>query len=226
MTAPETSLSRWSRLKRETVSKGQAGADQGDLRARSAGPANSEPEAGLDEKLVDPEDLPPIDAITVDTDIRAFLKSRVPDELTRAALRRAWVSDPAIRDFIGIAENQWDFNDPTAIPGFGPLHGADDISALLGRALGQSAELAGAIAELPMAVEPQARAEIVRDIGTSDLPEVPGASNGIAAERVEIEHRGAEEESGAPPERRPHGGALPRKGVTDWPQYRAQTRAE
>ena len=42
----------------------------------------------------------------------------MPAELTRAALRRAWVSDPAIRDFIGIAENQWDFNDPEAIPGF------------------------------------------------------------------------------------------------------------
>jgi len=55
-----------------------------------------------------PEELPSVDTITVDTDIRAFLKSRVPAELTRAALRRAWSSDPAIRDFIGIAENQWD----------------------------------------------------------------------------------------------------------------------
>ncbi len=134
----------------------------------------------------------------------------MPAELTRAALRRAWVSDPAIRDFIGIAENQWDFNDPTAIPGFGPLHGTDDISALLGRAVGQSAELAGAVSELPMAVEPQAQAEIVREIGTCDLPHVPGASNGTAAEQAGIEHPGAEEESGAPPERRPHGGALPR----------------
>jgi hypothetical protein len=210
MTAPENSLSRWSRLKRETVSKGQEGADQGDLRARSAGPANAQPEAGLDERLVDPEDLPRIDAITVDTDIRAFLKGRVPAELSRAALRRAWISDPAIRDFIGIAENQWDFNDPTAISGFGPLHGTDDVSALLGRAFGQSAELAGAIAELPMAVEPHAPAEIVQEIGTPDLPEIPGASNGTAAERAEIEHPGAEEESGAPLKCRPHGGALPR----------------
>jgi hypothetical protein len=33
--------------------------------------------------------------------------------MTVAALRRAWVSDPVIRDFIGIAENQWDFTNPT-----------------------------------------------------------------------------------------------------------------
>ena len=113
MTAPESSLSRWSRLKREAVSKGQADAGQDDIVVGSAGPENTEPETGLGEGLVDPEELPSIDTITIDTDIRAFLKSRVPAELTRAALRRAWISDPAIRDFVGIAENQWDFNDPT-----------------------------------------------------------------------------------------------------------------
>jgi len=209
MTAPENSLSRWSRLKREAVSKGQAGADLDDTPARSAGPANTQPEAGLDDGFVDPEDLPPIDAITVDTDIRAFLKSRVPAELTRAALRRAWISDPTIRDFIGIAENQWDFNDPTAIPGFGPLQGTDDISALLEQAFGQPSELATAIAELPMAVEPPAPAEIVEEIGAPDQPGIPGPSNAIAAERAEIE-LGAEQENGAPLKRRSHGGALPR----------------
>jgi hypothetical protein len=65
------------------------------------------------------------------------LTSGVPAELTRAALRQAWANDPAIRDFIGIAENQWDFNDPNAIPGFGPLSGTDDMPALLAQALGR-----------------------------------------------------------------------------------------
>ena len=37
MTAPETSLSRWSRLKREAVSKGEAAADQDDRRLVLAG---------------------------------------------------------------------------------------------------------------------------------------------------------------------------------------------
>src|SRR5207253_3315872 len=48
-----------------------------------------------------------------------------------AALRRAWVSDPVIRDFIGIAENQWDFTNPTTIPGFGPLHETGDKLSLI-----------------------------------------------------------------------------------------------
>jgi Protein of unknown function (DUF3306) len=205
MTVPENPLSRWSRLKRETVSRGRAHAGRDDQRPRSVGPATTEPESELDEGLVDPQDLPSIDAITFDTDIRAFLKSRVPAELTRAALRRAWTSDPAIRDFIGIAENQWDFNDPTTIPGFGPLQGNDDISVLLRQAFGQPAEFVETIAELPIAEEPAAP-EIATEIGVPDQADRPGAA---AVERAEIE-RGAEQDSGAPPKRRTHGGALPR----------------
>src|SRR3954464_3911729 len=137
MTAPESSFSRWSRLRRQAVSKGGAARGQD---GRPAGPARSQdalPDASSDEGLVEPEQLPSIDAITIDTDIRAFLNSRVPAELTRAALRRAWTSDPAIRDFVGIAENQWDFNDRTAISGFGPLFESDDVPALLAQAFGQ-----------------------------------------------------------------------------------------
>jgi hypothetical protein len=209
MTAPEKPLSRWSRLKREAVAEGQAGADRDDTQARFVGPANTQPEAELDQGLVDPQDFPPIDTITVDTDIRAFLKSRVPAELMRAALRRAWTSDPAIRDFIGIAENQWDFNDPTAIPGFGPLLETDDLSALLRQAFGQSAELAGAITELPIAVQPAAPAEIVREIGTPDPADIPRVCKATAVERAEVE-TGAEQDGSPLPTRRTHGGALPR----------------
>jgi hypothetical protein len=209
MTAPENSLSRWSRLKREAFAKGQTGADQDDTRAGFVGPANTQPEAELEKGLVDPRDLPPVDTITVDTDVRAFLKSRVPAELTRAALRRAWTSDPAIRDFIGIAENQWDFNDPTAIAGFGPLLETDDLPALLRQAFGQSAEFAGAVTELPIAMQPAAPAEIVREIDTPDPADIPDVWKETADERAEIE-TGAEQDSSPPPTRRTHGGALPR----------------
>jgi hypothetical protein len=79
-------------------------------------------EEQLDEDTSSPlEALPTVDSITATTDIRAFLKPGVPDGLKHAALRRAWAADPAIRDFIGIAENQWDFNKPQDIPGFGLL---------------------------------------------------------------------------------------------------------
>jgi Protein of unknown function (DUF3306) len=65
--------------------------------------------------------LPVISEITATTDIRGFLKPGVPESLKHAALRRAWVMDAGIRDFVGIAENQWDFSQPQTIPGFGLL---------------------------------------------------------------------------------------------------------
>ena len=46
-----------------------------------------------------------IDPISPATDLAAFLKPGVPVELTRAALRRAWISDPTIRDFVGLSED-------------------------------------------------------------------------------------------------------------------------
>jgi len=65
--------------------------------------------------------LPPIESIGSGSDIRPFLAFGVPPDLTRAALRRAWLTDPAIRDFIGLSENSWDFNAPSGTSGFGSL---------------------------------------------------------------------------------------------------------
>jgi hypothetical protein len=84
--------------------------------------------------------LPPIHSITAGSDIKAFLQAGVPKDLTRAALRRAWTADPAIRDFIGLAENQWDFTDPAAIPGFGPLEATDNVRQLVAQAMGRLAD--------------------------------------------------------------------------------------
>jgi hypothetical protein len=158
MTAPENFVSRWARLKSEsnTEPKTELVGNGSQLEAvASAGPETSsvqQPSEMADEPF-DPASLPSIETITVDTDIRGFLQSRVPDVLTRAALRRAWASDPAIRDFIGIAENQWDFNDPTAMPGFGPLRDTDNVQALLAQALDGGDKLADLIPEIPATVE-------------------------------------------------------------------------
>lgn len=78
--------------------------------------------------------LPPLDSIGADTDITAFLQQDVPPDLTRAALRRAWLSDPAIKDFVGLVENGWDFNDPSAMSGFGPIS-AEEVARLAGKVI-------------------------------------------------------------------------------------------
>jgi hypothetical protein len=58
--------------------------------------------------------------------------------LTRAALRRAWSADPAIRDFVGIAENQWDFTAPNDILGFGPLESGEEVRRLVAQVFGDT----------------------------------------------------------------------------------------
>jgi Protein of unknown function (DUF3306) len=84
--------------------------------------------------------LSPIKPIGTGSDIRSFLAPGLPAELTRAALRRAWLADPAIRDFIGLSENSWDFNAPRGVPGFGSLE-RDDARGLLARAMKETEHL-------------------------------------------------------------------------------------
>ena len=61
----------------------------------------------------------------------------MPQELTRAALRRAWAADPAIRDFVGLAENAWDFTDPKAMPGFGDIPAGYDLKKMVAEVFGE-----------------------------------------------------------------------------------------
>jgi hypothetical protein len=148
MSSAENFASRWSRLKREpeTVPKVPSPEVEAPRTLEEAeGDAQAGPAAADSEPAFDPGSLPSIESIEVDTDIRDFLRPRVPPELTQAALRRAWASDPAIRDFIGIAENQWDFNDPTSIFGFGPMRATDNVSALLAQAVGNLQDFAGKV---------------------------------------------------------------------------------
>jgi hypothetical protein len=155
MSAPGDFVSRWSRLKREANSPRHVrpGVDARDVSVEpQTGPDTVQNRNGA--AAIDPFDaasLPPIDAITSDTDISAFLRKEVPADLTRAALRKAWTSDPRIRNFIGIAEGQWEFNDANAIAGFGLLRPTDNPLAILEQAVGsceRAAEKVDEIADL------------------------------------------------------------------------------
>jgi hypothetical protein len=137
MSEQEKFLDRWSRRKRDAadepapVAAKDATAAPLPLAAGANAPAAEVP--------FDPASLPPIESISANSDIRAFLQPGVPSDLSRAALRRAWSTDPAIRDFIGLVENGWNFNDPDGIPGFGPIN-AGDVAQLLARVVGAPPE--------------------------------------------------------------------------------------
>jgi len=138
MSEPGNFLARWSRRKREAAEAAPEAEVAPQQDAVPAPPA----EAPKDAEPFELESLPPIESIGANTDVSAFLRPGVPPELARAALRRAWSSDPAIRDFVGLVENGWDFNDPEAMAGFGAIS-PGDVARLLAQAAGE------AVAEKP-----------------------------------------------------------------------------
>ena len=152
MSDPENFLARWSRRKRETLEEREEpkgpeppAPDGDDARARAddetradvAAAPSGAPDAA--ELPFDLTRLPPLESITAETDIRAFLAPGVPPDLTRAALRRAWAADPKVRDFVGLADYAWDYHAPGSMVGFGPLEMTDELRRLVARMVGGDA---------------------------------------------------------------------------------------
>ena len=154
MSDPENFLSRWSRRKREPEEAPKPAADvapatpEQDGKPASAGDASQTPEPAFD-----PASLPPLDSIGAETDIGAFLKANVPSPLRLAALRRAWAADPAIRDFKGLADYDWDFTVPDSMRGFGNLDPGTDVQKMLSDMFGDIPRAPEAAAELPNPAE-------------------------------------------------------------------------
>jgi hypothetical protein len=190
---------RWIRLKHEANTE-----------AVSAGLEAATELPGIDAMMhepFDPASLPSIDSITADTDIVAFLKSDVPPELTRAALRRVWTSDPTIRDFIGVAENQWDFNDPNGIYGFGRLDVPESrvtFVAQVSLTAGEMPDLLGGTAT------PVKRQHERLDARQSNSTGSAISSCAVIEARAGAEPEPVVEEYDASCGRRRHGSALPR----------------
>jgi Protein of unknown function (DUF3306) len=212
----EQFLARWSRRKQEDKA--------GLAEPKPVEPLELNGPASFDSAAAEPvppetdlSNLPPIESIDAATNIAAFLRKGVPQELSRAALRRAWSADPAIRDFVGLAENAWDFNDPNAMAGFGTLdYSAEQVDALVRRILGGAVQAAESLPDPP--------AEATEDAARSALAEAGFArasDQAIADPRPLEESAPAELPSGSvashspaageetPLRRRIHGGALP-----------------
>ena len=204
MSDNEEFLVRWSRRKREAKHAGEA-------EPQLAEPMEAQPPVSSDGCVAEPgnpeidlSSLPPVDSIDAATDITAFLRKGIPQELLRAALRRAWSADPAIRDFVGLAENAWDFNDPDAMPGFGPLDPSQvEVGALAGRTVEGIRQVVAKVSDTPAAAGEvrQADAQTPDPSTAADARPVFAAAQPLAGEKFEREE--------TPARRRTHGGALP-----------------
>jgi hypothetical protein len=162
MNDPKSLLMRWSRRKHAAAATDQTRSFIDETKSSAAlSPASSEGAvesagvagavrqdcdgAGLSSVAADSVDRPfdplsvaPIESISADSDIRGFLAPGVPPELTRAALRRAWAADPKIRNFVGLADYDWDFNTPGSMAGFGLLEVTDDLRRVAAQIVGRA----------------------------------------------------------------------------------------
>ena len=218
-------LSRWSQRKRDVAKAEEeaqrppepvraveplpSGAQSADAPAEAAAEASPESE-------VDLSSLPSLESITGSTDITGFLRRGVPDELARSALRKAWVTDPAIRDFIGIAENQWDFNDPSSIPGFGAIDLApEQVRQMAAKLVGDVQEAVEKIDDTLQSagLETDASQQIAddRESGAGvNSPEPAAPPDDTAKNTISAPQQKEEDSPAESPKPRRHGGALPR----------------
>lgn len=208
MSDPDNFLSRWSRRKQE-VAKQEAKTDTTpppaaapqDIRKREEAKGPSDDNAPPPAELAK---LPSLEDIAADTDITGFLKPGVPADLARAALRRAWTSDPAVRDFVGLQENDWVFNKPGPAEGFGPIGPESDVRQMLARIMGEPEESKAAPEDVEPAAVPPEPSETRREIAAAAPPPDP-------PEPV-VQRNNDEPASPDALPRRSHGGALPKTG--------------
>lgn len=204
-------LKRWSRRKRAdnsspaaesaetppsnpSTSSGQALPPQ----AGESSPAPSLAEQGpppesakpQDDDAIDPATLPPIESLGPGSDYTVFLKKGVPEALRLAALRKAWATDPFIRDFRSPAiDYGWDFTTPDHA-----LRPSDNVAKLLDEIF-----------------PPPSRAA-PKDETTAPAPVDKGRVTPAALPQKEAtESEPGAEAAPVPPHspRRKHGGALP-----------------
>jgi hypothetical protein len=211
-------LTRWSRRKREAAKSEPPPAEPA-APAKAEGLAAETPAAPPETEPVDLASLPSLESITGSTDITPFLRHGVPEELRRSALRKMWTSDPAIRDFIEIAENQWDFNDPASIPGFGEIDfSPEQVRQMAARLVGDVERVAE---NVQAALEPdpaqhvatQNASSVSADASIPQAQEHPALQDENVApqqEKNSPEEKNSPDETDKPPARaRRHGGALP-----------------
>lgn len=170
-------LSRWSRRK-QGLARGEAQAEPPE--AASAAPpeapsempsempsgAPSEAPRAAPEAVFDPATLPDLATLDAASDFTVFLKPGVPVALRNAALRKAWLLDPLIRDHVSPLDYAWDFNTPGGLP-----HG---FAAELGEAAEVVREMLARVVGLTSDKEEEPAALAAEAVVPAELPALPG----------------------------------------------------
>ena len=171
-------LTRWARRKQQARVEPEpveTPEDQG-----AAEPAS-------DEEPFDLDLLPKLEDITAETDVSIFLHKAVPESLRNAALKRAWLLDPMIRDYVNPAmEYAYDWNTPGMSPS-SPLEATYDALGEMARIMTSSGnKTLVEDAARPSADEPLAEQPLPKP--TSVDPDRQARETVALAERQKTEH--------------------------------------
>lgn len=151
--------------------------------------------------------LPRIEDLGPESDLRAFLRPGVPAALKNAAMRKMWLLTPAIRDHKDCAvDYAWDWNTPGGVPGSGGRLTAQSVQKMMNSLLDpqdveKNTEMLGA--EKPEA--PAAHPVPATDPSPKQAPQA------VSSEHAPHDPPAARPLHSAPPlpPRRRHGGAMP-----------------
>ena len=170
-------LARWSRRKRDPEKASVPAA------APVAEPALPEGRT-LDDLIAE---LPRLEELVPGQSLQAFMQSWVPTDIRTAALRRMWLLDPAIRDYVNPAlDYAYDYNIPGGAPGYGPME--------------TSAEMAREVTDMFERVVAGERGEPIKPIAQANMAQ---------AEEGEAEPEAADASACLPPEKLPENEPLP-----------------
>jgi Protein of unknown function (DUF3306) len=161
--------------------------------------------------------LPSLDDILPGQDVSAFFQKHVPEALRAAALRKVWMTDPDIKDFIEMADYQLDYANPDSIPGWSSSIEGIDLKSMVEKIFNNSPKpepevpLTGQVQDLAIATDESADGEkagagstLVQDENEALVEKTPaqliqnGAPQNKQEESVVYE-----------PLRKRHGGAIP-----------------
>src|SRR6476660_3052731 len=130
-------LARWSQRKQE-AKQPEPAAPAAENVESSGPPAPQEGEDVTPE--FDLSSLPKLEELTASTDITAFLRKGVPEQLRNEALQKSWALDPAIRNYVNPAlEYAYDWHAPGGVPGGGELGAGVDVARLVSQIMGEPA---------------------------------------------------------------------------------------
>jgi hypothetical protein len=161
-------LNRWSQRK---LAARRGAEDVSDDGKPSAPQAADVPMPAVDAVAADEETpvLPPIDELTAESDYTVFLGKNVPEAIARAALRKLWLSDPALASLDGLNDYDEDYNIVDTVVS------AVRTSYQVGKGYVDEAE------EAMAKLEPSDADEAGEKIGRADSPAGSGRPDGEAS---------------------------------------------